>query len=154
MSYHNGLSFDTLRGANAARLPTFRNARGEIAHAKHDGSDWSPGDWMTAVVGELGEAANIMKKLRRGDYGNEGSDANIAAYEALAREFADVVIYLDILAMQFTIDLGKAVHVKFNEVSKRVGSPIYIGHDGDWHLDEALAAKHWGKTYGTTVATE
>ena len=31
----------------------------------HKLGDWSLSDWMTAVTGELGEAANIAKKLNR-----------------------------------------------------------------------------------------
>jgi hypothetical protein len=38
----NGLTFNALRGANAARLPQFKNKHGELAHSKPDGSDWTP----------------------------------------------------------------------------------------------------------------
>lgn len=123
----DGLTFNTLRSANTARLPEFKNAHGDPAHEKLDGSDWNLGEWMTAVVGELGEAANILKKVRRGDLSME------EARPLLADEFADVVTYLDILAFQCRIDLGSATTAKFNQISERVGSGIYIGSDGDWH---------------------
>lgn len=122
----DGLTFNTLRGGNKARLPQFLNAKGERAHFKADGSDWSLNDWLTAVVGELGEAANILKKVRRGDFELE------EARQDLADEFADVVTYLDILANQCGIDLGAATIEKFNRVSERVGSTVYIDAD-DWH---------------------
>ena len=61
------LTFDTLRKANIARLPEFKNSKGEPAHSKSDGSDWSPAQWLQAVIGELGEYANVMKKVERGD---------------------------------------------------------------------------------------
>ena len=51
-----------------------------------------------------------------------------------AKEFADIVTYLDILAMRAGIDLGKATMDKFNEVSKRVGSTVRISAE-DWHYE-------------------
>lgn len=62
----NGLSFNTLGAANKARLPHFKNSKGERAHSKQDGSDWSPAQWLQAVCGELGEYANARKKFERG----------------------------------------------------------------------------------------
>jgi hypothetical protein len=50
----------------------------------------------------------------------------------LAKEFADVVTYLDILSMQVGVDLGQATIDKFNEVSERVGSTVRLAAD-DWH---------------------
>ena len=126
----SGLSFATLRAANIARLPQFKNGLGEAAHEKPDGSDWSPADWMTATVGELGELANIMKKVRRGDLTLE------EALPSMSKEFADVVTYLDIMAMQYNIPLGEATRAKFNEVSRRVGADVFIGNDDDWHTTE------------------
>jgi NTP pyrophosphatase (non-canonical NTP hydrolase) len=115
-----GFTFSTLRDANMARLPRFKNAKGERAHSEDDGSDWSPAEWLQATVGELGELANMLKKVKRGDYSFEEGRAEIA------KEFADVAIYLDLFAYQFRIDLGDAVAAKFNEVSDRVGAGVYI----------------------------
>jgi hypothetical protein len=137
----NGLTFNALRVANLARIPTFRNKHGELAHAIADGSDWSPAQWLQAVVGELGEFANIRKKYERGDLTAE------EYADAAAKELADVQIYLDILARRALdivhryggavveahpqgVDLGEAVLSKFNEVSRRVGSPVRLGADG------------------------
>ena len=36
----DGLSFNVLRAANTRRMPQFKNAKGEPAHEKEDGSDW------------------------------------------------------------------------------------------------------------------
>lgn len=120
----NQLKFADLRVANRMRLPQFKNAVGEPAHSKPDGSDWSPADWMVAVVGELGEAANLMKKIRRGDFATERD--LLEAEAKLQKEFADFVTYADIMAAQFGIDLGEAVMNKFNEVSRRVDSSIFM----------------------------
>lgn len=130
-----GLSFDTLRRANVARLPQFKNKHGQLAHSQPDGSDWSPAQWLQALVGELGELANIRKKFERGDL-------TFAEYEIEAtKELADVQCYLDILARRcldeapkpgarathkYGVDLGAATRDKFNEVSDRVGSSIKI----------------------------
>lgn len=123
----NGLSFSTLRAANVERLPLFKNAQGGPAHSQPDGSDWSLGEWSNAVMGELGEAANLIKKVQRGDITLED------ARPSLARELADVATYLDLLAYRAGVDLGEAVRVKWNEVSKRVECGLYIGTDDDWH---------------------
>jgi NTP pyrophosphatase (non-canonical NTP hydrolase) len=122
----NGLTFSALRGANMARLPEFRNSKGGLAHTSITGSDWSPAQWLQAVVGELGEYANLRKKFERGDIDFPHF------VEQARKELADVVTYLDILAMQLGIDLGQATMDKFNEVSERVGSTVRLEAD-DWH---------------------
>ena len=40
----------------------------------------------------------------------------------------------DLLAERLGVDLGAATRRKFNEVSDRRGSRLYIGDDNDWHL--------------------
>lgn len=119
-TWKHELTFNALRSANLARIPLFKNAKGEQAHSQSDGSDWSLGEWCNAVTGELGEAANIIKKIGRGDFTLED------AREDLAKEFADIVVYLDILAMRAGVNLGDAVVKKFNEVSERVGCNIFL----------------------------
>lgn len=114
------LTFDTLRKANILRLPEFKNSKGLPAHSKSDGSDWSPAQWLQAVIGELGEYANVMKKVERGDLTAE------EAKPLIEKELADVMTYLDILAFRVSVDLSKAVEQKFNEVSERVGCSLRI----------------------------
>ena len=125
-----GLTFTQLREANKKRLPLFKNCHGEIAHDKPDGSDWSPAQWLQAVIGELGEYANFRKKYERGDISFETFGENAA------RELADVQTYLDILAQRCLdinglahhhgINLGEATRVKFNDVSDRVGCDVKL----------------------------
>jgi NTP pyrophosphatase (non-canonical NTP hydrolase) len=83
-------------------------------------ADWTPADWMTALTGEQGELANLLKKIRRGDFTLEEKR------EEVAKEIADVAIYLDLLASKLGIDLGKAVREKFNEVSDRRNCDIKL----------------------------
>ena len=133
----DGLTFNTLRGGNVARLPQFCNKHGALAHSEPDGSDWSPAQWLQALVGELGEFANIRKKFERGDL------SFVEYREAAANELADVQIYLDLLALRCLdrpgvpphptgIDLGQSTIKKFNEVSARVSSTVRLAAD-DWH---------------------
>ncbi len=119
----SGLTFAGLRAASLARLPHFKNRHGQPAHSTPDGSDWSPAQWLQAVVGELGEYANTRKKFERGDLTAEDFKA------AAGRELADTVCYLVILAYQLGIDLGAATVEKFNEVSERVGSCVKLGEN-------------------------
>lgn len=114
------LSFYELRQANIRRLSQFKNKHGEPAHTMPDGSDWSDSDWLEALMGELGEYADLRKKVRRGDYTIE------EARPELAKELADVMTYLDILAFRLGIDLGEATRAKFNEVSNRIGVKVYL----------------------------
>lgn len=118
------LNFAHLREANLTRIPEFKNSKGLPAHSKPDGSDWSPAQWLQAVTGELGEYANLRKKVERGDLTMEEARVD------LGKELADVVIYLDILAAQLDIDLGDAVTSKWNEVSERIGCNLRVDSDG------------------------
>lgn len=102
----NKLSFEILHQANICRLS----------------------QWLQAVVGELGEYANIRKKFERGDLDEE----EFKFYAA--KELADVQIYFSILAFQLNIDLGQATVDKFNEVSRRINCKVKIAADGiDWY---------------------
>lgn len=138
----NGLSFIVLRAANLARLPTFKNCHGDLAHSKSDGSDWSPSQWLQAVVGEIGEYANIRKKFDRGDIDE------LKFKELAGHELADAITYLDILAAQLGIDLGDVIIKKFNIVSNRVGSNVFIGHYGG---DNKMKLLHSQTTAGYYV---
>ena len=125
----DGLTFNTLRQGNIERLPQFKNAQGEPAHSKPDGSDWSNAEWLQAVVGELGEFANLAKKVRRGDVPDD-PDAQRRMQEALADELADVAIYLDILAYRTGVNLGEAIMNKWNRTSRKVGCKLFIDAEG------------------------
>jgi NTP pyrophosphatase (non-canonical NTP hydrolase) len=86
---------------------------------------WSPSDWLTAVTGELGELASLLKMRNRerdGLPGNKFSPTD----KQIADELADVFTYLDLLAEVLGVDLGAAAVSKFNEVSRRVGFPDRI----------------------------
>lgn len=111
----SALTFGELRTANIERCKRW-----------HPGgvSDWSLSDWMTATCGELGEAANVVKKLNRERDGLAGNDKSADELRAmLGKELADTAIYLDLLAEAAGVDLAQAITDKFNEVSVRNGFP-------------------------------
>lgn len=124
--HSNGLQLGALRDANLKRLPRFKSNAGTPAHSQSDGSDWSLGDWVCAVTGELGEAANIVKKITRGDFTLEQGRKD------LGDELADVLIYLDILAYRAGIDLSAATINKWNRTSVKVGANLVLDAQ-DWH---------------------
>lgn len=91
----------------------------------HALASWSLSDWMTAAMGEMGEAANVAKKLNRvrdGIPGNAETEEELRA--SLRDEVADAFIYLDLLAQSQGFRLEDAVRDKFNRTSLKIGSPL------------------------------
>lgn len=99
----------------------------------------SPG-WTTLEIagelaGEVGELANICKKLRRSEMGVPGNKVSDDELREQARgEIADVFIVLMLTASKLGIDLEDAVRETFNRKSEQMGFPERIPPDG---LDEA-----------------
>lgn len=109
------LTFQRLREQNLSRATKWHGGDGIAS--------WSMSEWLTALVGELGEAANIIKKINRerdGIIGNSVEQRETLA-DDLCNELADTMIYLDLLAARAGIDLEDAVRRKFNETSDKFG---------------------------------
>ena len=88
----------------------------------HALNNWSGSDWMVATLGELGEAANVLKKLNRvrdGIPGNKETPEQLK--EKFACELADTYVYLDLLCQVHEIDLEAAVNEVFDAKSKEIG---------------------------------
>lgn len=93
----------------------------------HSLASWTTSDWFTAIVGELGEAANVAKKLNRVRDGIPGNKENADALrEKLRRELGDVFVYLDLLAQSLGFSIGTAAVEVFNAKSAELGSPFLI----------------------------
>jgi len=110
------LTFARLRHINTQRC---KSPKG-FGHPIHD---WSLSDWMVATLGELGEAANIAKKLNRfrdGIRGNKEGPQELA--EKLQDEIGDTLVYLDLLAASQGFTLEEAVIRVFNRKSEELGS--------------------------------
>ena len=106
--------------------PTFSERNRERCEAangfNHKLESWSLSDWMTATTGELGEAANIIKKLNRvrdGIPGNTETPEQLRLM--LSEELADVAIYLDLLVQAAGFDLEKIIEAKFAKTNKKLG---------------------------------
>jgi len=88
----------------------------------------SPG-WTTLEVagelaGEVGELANICKKLRRSEMGVPGNKLSDEDLRQQAKgEIGDVLIVLGLTASKLGIDLEEAVRDAFNAKSRHMGFP-------------------------------
>lgn len=112
------LTFDRVTEMNASRARRW--------HPGFPNDDtWNLADWSNAMCGEAGEAANVVKKLRRYEDGLKGEldPTEDELRVMLADELADVYCYLDLLATKAGVDLPAAICAKFNQVSERQGFP-------------------------------
>lgn len=93
----------------------------------HPLSGWSLSDWLTATVGEIGEAANVIKKLNRVRDGIKGnSESPEELRRMLANELADAHIYLDLTMQAAGFHPTSIIVDKFNATSVKIGSPIKL----------------------------
>lgn len=98
-------------------------------------SDWTPLEWAGALAGEVGELANLLKKMRRG----EAVDR-----QAVSDELGDVYTYLDLVANSVDTPLEYAVVRKFNVVSERRKAKQYIvPRDEHGRVDWARVPDDW-----------
>jgi NTP pyrophosphatase (non-canonical NTP hydrolase) len=83
---------------------------------------WSSSDWMTALVGEVGEAANVVKKLNRHRDGVPGNKLTKDELQAqLRKELGDVFVYLDLMAQSLGFSIADAAVDVFNAKSADIG---------------------------------
>lgn len=110
---------------------TFRNVsdtnldRAKSWHPGFPDDGWTGSDWSNAMCGEAGEAANVVKKLRRDEFGIQqaASGPRPALLAKLAMELGDTFLYADLLAQYYGLDLGECVAGTFNRVSEREDLP-------------------------------
>ena len=122
------LDLSELRRVNAARAIMWNGA-----------TPWTPADRLTELVGELGEAANMAKKLKRAECGMVGNCDNTTKLleTALAKELADTLICLDLWAWALGVDMSEVTIAKFNETSDKNG----FGHKLKGQAVRRLTAK-------------
>lgn len=88
----------------------------------------SPG-WTTLEVagelaGEVGELANVCKKLRRSEMGVPGNKVSDDVLREQARaEMGDVLIVLMLVASKLDVNLAEAARDVFNAKSEQMGFP-------------------------------
>jgi NTP pyrophosphatase (non-canonical NTP hydrolase) len=118
MSYPSeSLTFSELRRVNEDRAKTW-----------HQGglSEWSLNDWGIAMVGEAGEVAGALKKLKRlrdQIASNNNPVTEEVALQNLWTEIGDTLVYLDLLATVSGTTLEKCVVETFNRISVRENLP-------------------------------
>jgi NTP pyrophosphatase (non-canonical NTP hydrolase) len=101
----------------------YNRARCEAPNGfNHKLDSWSNSDWFTATLGELGEAANIAKKLNRYRDGIPGNkETKLELEDKLRRELGDVFVYLDLLAQRNGFLIGDAALEVFRAKSEEIG---------------------------------
>jgi NTP pyrophosphatase (non-canonical NTP hydrolase) len=115
-----GMTFGQFSQANRARCESPQGFN-------HPLSGWSTSDWITATMGELGEAANVVKKLNRyrdGVPGNKVSEAELR--DQLRKEIGDVFVYLDLMAQSLGFSIADAAAEVFNSKSAEIGYPTKL----------------------------
>jgi len=93
----------------------------------HQLGSWSTSDWITAITGELGEAANVVKKLNRyrdGVPGNKLSADELR--DQLRKEMGDVFVYLDLTCQSLGFSIADAAAEVFNSKSAEIGYPVKL----------------------------
>lgn len=93
----------------------------------HPINNWSTSDWCVAIMGELGEAANIVKKLNRerdGICGNRQTEA--ALREKLKKELGDTFVYIDLACQALGFTIKEAAVEVFNSKSLEIGYPVLL----------------------------
>lgn len=85
---------------------------------------WFYLDYSNAMVGEAGETANAVKKLRRyelGILGNRDRTSQSELIVDIGNEIGDTLVYLDLLASSLGLSLEECVRRKFNRKSIELG---------------------------------
>ena len=93
--------------------------------------DWTPADYATALAGDCGLVCREIRRMR----GLAAIPEDVSAVDstkykvhkmAITEQLAELVIFADLLATRFGIDLGDAVHRHFNKVSGLLGSKVKL----------------------------
>ncbi len=103
--------------------------------------DWSHEEWATAVIGELGEAMNVVKKLNRDADGIVGNDEDRPTLIVrLGEELADLLIYFDLFVHRtgnHTLT-GATVHIATNLRDEPLTRKSMYDDQLAWHFCEVM----------------
>lgn len=93
--------------------------------AWHKGEEpWTPERWVTAIVGELGEMANNVKKdfrARDGSIGILKGETLESLHEEIEKEWADTMLYMLLFADYNNINPSESIRKVFNAKSEQLG---------------------------------
>lgn len=120
----------------------------------HKLASWSTSDWFVAIMGELGEAANVVKKLNRVRDGIPGDKQTPEELrQKLEHELADTYIYLDLICQSLDIDLLSAVIRTFQAKSKEIGYVPEPSYNGPTKIDTIYQASELFYRFGNVGQT-
>lgn len=134
-------STDAMTFRDVALISAQRCTRWHDVDWKSPDAKWTGADWSNAMCGEAGEAANVVKKLRRLDlglWGNRKLDDSTRPklIAKLATEIADTYLYMDLLATYYGVDVALAIAEKFNAISEEAGFPERLpAHKNRFEVD-------------------
>lgn len=114
-----------------AEVSRINRQRCERWHPGFPDDGWTGADWSNAMAGEAGETCNVVKKLRRIEFGlsQAAGDQRDDLLAKLATEIGDTFMYLDLLAQHYGLDIARCVVDTFNRVSVREGFPERLPED-------------------------
>ena len=112
------ITFETFSKLNRLRCEN-------VGGFNHKLKDWSTSDWFVALLGELGEAANVAKKLNRIRDGIPGNkEGRKELNDKLRKELGDAFVYLDLLCQSLGFEIEEAAIEVFNAKSDEIGCSI------------------------------
>ena len=102
------------------------NEQRTVQGFKHPLDQWSLLEWAGSAAGEMGEVANVCKKIKRRteefDDAWSSRDPEIEELrEQLGDEIGDTLAYLSLLASAAGLDLWEVVARKFDRISDKIG---------------------------------
>lgn len=114
------LDFTDFQDANEKRC---------IEGFKHRLEDWSLMEWGAATAGEIGEACNKAKKVKRelqNIKGNKPGENRFNLKDDMAKEIADGIVYSFLWLSAAGYNVEEIVREVFNKKSDEIGSDIKL----------------------------
>lgn len=106
-----------------------KNEKRCVEGFNHQLDDWSFMEWGSATAGEVGEANNKAKKLKRLQQnikGNKAGETYNRLREDMAREVIDGIVYSFLWLSAAGFDAEILLREVFNAKSDEIGSDIKI----------------------------
>lgn len=151
---------------NVGELAEFTALNRRRADYWHGPNHWTRSDWLTAALGEFGEAANYSKKLKRIEDGlagnrDEDGDADVLR-EKMREELADFATYVDLVVSYsgqplnaFIVTLDRTPYTTRSDLFRMAAAAFGKAadrHETDTQGQAALLALAVG--YASLICTE
>ena len=106
-----------------------KNEKRCVEGFEHSLKDWSLMEWCAALAGEIGEACNKAKKLKRIDQnikGNKAGETKELLTREMAKEVCDGIVYGFLTLSAAGYDAEELIREVFNSKSDEIGSDIKV----------------------------